>query len=52
MHLSLAIFQRLAQDPEVSAKLSAADLDHAFDLQHHTRFSGDIIERALRDKEH
>jgi hypothetical protein len=28
------------------------DLDHAFDIRHHTRFSGAIIDRALRDKDH
>ena len=43
---------RLAADPEVAAKLSKEDLDHAFDIRHHTRFSGAIIDRALRDKDH
>jgi hypothetical protein len=43
---------RLANDPEVTAKLSKEDLDHAFDIRHHTRFSGTIIGRALRDKDH
>jgi hypothetical protein len=43
---------RLANDPEVTAKLSKEDLDHAFDIRHHTRFSGTIIDRALRDKDH
>lgn len=33
-------------------KLSKEDLDHAFDIRHHTRFSGAIIDRALRDKNH
>jgi hypothetical protein len=27
-----------------------SDLDHAFDIRHHTRFSGAIIDRALRDQ--
>ena len=44
--------QRLAEDPEVAAKLTPADLDHAFDLKHHTRYSDAIIERALRDRDH
>ena len=42
----------MAQAPEVAAKLTAADLDHAFDLKHHTRDSDAIIERALRDRDH
>ncbi|HEY7489530.1 MAG TPA: hypothetical protein VIH59_00255 [Candidatus Tectomicrobia bacterium] len=42
----------MAQDPEVAAKLTAADLDHAFDLKHHTRYSDAIVERALRDRDH
>jgi hypothetical protein len=32
---------RLANDPEVTVKLSKEDLDHAFAIRHHTRFSGD-----------
>jgi adenylosuccinate lyase len=44
--------ERLARDPEVGARLSAQDLDHAFDLKHHTRYSDAIIERALRDRDH
>jgi len=43
---------RLANAPEVTAKWSKEDLDHAFDIRHHTRFSGTIIDRALRDKDH
>jgi adenylosuccinate lyase len=41
--------ERLAKDPEIAAKLSVQDLDNAFDLHHHTRFAGAIIDRALRD---
>ncbi len=42
--------QRLGADPEIAAKLSAAELDQAFDLHHHLRFSGTIVDRALRDR--
>ncbi len=41
---------RLRSDPEIAARLSAADLDQAFDLHHHLRWSGTIIDRALRDE--
>jgi adenylosuccinate lyase len=41
---------RLAKDPEVSARLAPADLDQAFDLRHHLRWSGAIIDRALHEK--
>ena len=44
--------ERLSRDSEVTAKLSPEDLDHAFDIRHHTRFSGAIIDRALRDRDH
>jgi adenylosuccinate lyase len=42
--------ERLGQDPELSARLSTADLDQAFDLRHHLRWSGAIIDRALKEK--
>ena len=42
---------RLAGDPEISARLSASDLDQAFDLRHHLRWSKAIIDRALSDQE-
>jgi adenylosuccinate lyase len=42
--------ERLGQDSELSARLTTADLDQAFDLRHHLRWSGAIIERALKDK--
>jgi adenylosuccinate lyase len=42
---------RLGADPEIAARLSAADLDQAFDLRHHLRWSKTIIDRALRDEE-
>jgi hypothetical protein len=35
----------------VAARLAAAEIDRAFDLRHHLRWSGDIIDRALRDSE-
>jgi adenylosuccinate lyase len=40
---------RLAADPEIASRLSTAELDRAFDLQHHLRWCGAIIDRALRD---
>jgi adenylosuccinate lyase len=41
----------LAEDPDVSAKLTPAEIDQAFDLNHHLRYAGTIIDRALRDEE-
>ena len=38
----------LAADPEVAGKLSAEELDRCFDLEHHLRFTGEIVDRALR----
>ena len=42
---------RLSADPEIAGRLSAAALDQAFDLRHHLRWSGTIIDRALRDQD-
>jgi len=42
---------RLGSDPEIAARLSAADLDQAFDLRHHLRWGNAIIDRALSDQE-
>ena len=42
---------RLGADPEIAARLSAADLDRVFDLRHHLRWSGTIIDRALQDQD-
>ena len=39
----------LGADAELSAKLSAAEIDKAFDLEHHLRHAGAIIDRALAD---
>jgi adenylosuccinate lyase len=41
----------LAEDPDVAAKLTPAEIDQAFDLNHHLRYTGAIIDRALRDEE-
>jgi adenylosuccinate lyase len=38
---------RLAADPQIAALLSRAELDQVFDLQHHLRWAGTIIDRAL-----
>jgi adenylosuccinate lyase len=42
---------RLSADPEIAGRLAPGDLDQAFDLRHHLRWSGAIIDRALRDQE-
>jgi adenylosuccinate lyase len=39
----------LGGDAELGAKLSAAEIDKAFDLEHHLRHTGAIIDRALAD---
>jgi adenylosuccinate lyase len=41
--------QRLGRDADIASKLSAEELDRAFDLQHHLRWTGEVINRALRD---
>jgi adenylosuccinate lyase len=41
--------ERVGADPEIAAKLTVADLDEAFDIKHHLRWGGVIIDRALRD---
>jgi adenylosuccinate lyase len=42
-----AFRERLAADPQISAHLSPAELDQVFDLRHHLRWTGAIIDRAL-----
>jgi len=37
----------LAADADIGARLSAAEIDQAFDLEHHLRHAGAIIDRAL-----
>jgi adenylosuccinate lyase len=39
--------ERLAGDPEVTSRLAPGEIDQAFDLGHHLRFCGAIIDRAL-----
>jgi adenylosuccinate lyase len=39
----------LGADPEVAARLTPAQLDAAFDLEHHLRHAPFILERALGD---
>jgi adenylosuccinate lyase len=41
----------LGGDPDVAARLTPAEIDQAFDLGHHLRHTGTIIDRALRDEE-
>jgi adenylosuccinate lyase len=41
---------RLGADPELAARLTPAQIDQAFDLRHHLRWSGAIIDRALENK--
>ena len=38
----------LGADSDVSARLSAAELDEAFDLEHSLRFAEQIVDRAIR----
>jgi adenylosuccinate lyase len=37
----------LGEDGDIKAKLTAAEIDRAFDLDHHLRFAGAIVDRAL-----
>lgn len=37
----------LSGDPDIGAHLGAAELDRAFDLEHHLRHAGAIVDRAL-----
>ena len=39
----------LGGDADIASRLSAEELDRAFDLQHHLRWTGEVINRALRD---
>jgi adenylosuccinate lyase len=39
----------LGGDPDLAAKLTPAEIDQAFDLEHHLRHAGAIIDRALAD---
>ena len=37
----------LGADKDIAARLDAAEIDRAFDLEHHLRHAGAIIDRAL-----
>jgi adenylosuccinate lyase len=41
----------LGEDPDIAAKLSPSEIDRAFNLEHHLRHAGTIIDRALRAQE-
>jgi adenylosuccinate lyase len=41
----------LGADPEIASRLDAVDIDRAFDLAHHLRHTGAIIDRALAEKD-
>jgi len=41
----------LGADPEIAARLSPSDIDRAFDLSHHLRHTGAIIDRALEGED-
>ncbi|HET6147978.1 MAG TPA: adenylosuccinate lyase [Polyangia bacterium] len=41
----------LTEDPDIATKLTPAEIDQAFDLKHHLRYAGAIIDRALHDQE-
>ena len=36
-------------NPDITARLSASEIDRAFDLDHHLRHTGAIIDRALAE---
>jgi len=40
----------LGADADVGARLTAAEIDRAFDLEHHLRHAGAIIDRALAEE--
>jgi adenylosuccinate lyase len=41
----------LAADPDIAGRLTADEIDRAFDLAHHLRHTGAIIDRALAEKD-
>jgi len=41
----------LGADPDIASRLDAAEIDRAFDLAHHLRHAGAIIDRALAEKD-
>ena len=40
----------LGEDADIASRLTAAEIDRAFDLQHHLRHAGAIIDRALAEQ--
>jgi adenylosuccinate lyase len=40
----------LAADKDITSRLDAADIDRAFNLEHHLRHAGAIIDRALEEE--
>ena len=40
----------LAGDKDVTARLDAAEIDRAFNLEHHLRHASEIIDRALAEE--
>ncbi|MES1208733.1 MAG: adenylosuccinate lyase, partial [Pseudomonadota bacterium] len=41
----------LGADPDIASRLSAAEIDRAFDLNHHLRHAAAIIDRAFNDED-
>src|SRR5450432_3006627 len=41
----------LGADPDIASRLDAAEIDRAFDLAHHLRHVGAVIDRALAEKD-
>jgi adenylosuccinate lyase len=39
----------LGADPDIAARLSSAEIDRAFDLNHHLRHAGAIIDRSFHE---
>jgi adenylosuccinate lyase len=41
----------LGSDPDIAARLGPGEIDRAFNLEHHLRHAGAVIERALGETE-
>ena len=43
--------ERLGLDPDIAARMSSSELDQAFDLKHHLRWTTAVIDRALSESD-
>jgi adenylosuccinate lyase len=41
----------LGADPDIASRLDSKEIDSAFNLEHHLRYAGAIIDRALADRD-